>query len=314
MRELPRPILGSEILVESKIFDIMKYSIHDGPGIRTTVFFKGCPLKCQWCHNPESQGFGQELMYWPDRCIGCGQCLEICPNGAVVSTAGKFEYLRDECQACGACCKACHAGARELVAKTMSVSEVMAEIEKDLIFYDESGGGVTFSGGEAVMQPVFLLELLKECRKKEIHATVETCGYVNLEFLQTISDYVNLFLYDLKLMDHQKHQNFTGVPNELILDNLRWLAEHHPRVIVRVPIIPGINDDEENLSQLGDFVASLKRVSELHILPYHKAGVDKYQRLGLIYLLPDIQSPDNEHLEQIVGRLEKFGLTVKIGG
>ncbi|OLN29178.1 Pyruvate formate-lyase activating enzyme [Desulfosporosinus metallidurans] len=302
------------ITVEGKIVNIMKYSIHDGPGIRTTVFFKGCPLNCQWCHNPESQGFGQELMYWPDRCIGCGQCLEICSNGAVISTAGKLEYLRDQCLACGACCKACHAGVRELVAKTMSVSEVMAEIEKDLIFYDESGGGVTFSGGEAVMQPVFLLEMLKECRKKEIHTAVETCGYVNLEFLQMISDYVDLFLYDLKLMDRQKHQDFTGVPNVLILDNLRWLVEHHPRIIVRVPIIPGINDDEENLSQLGNFVASLKRVTELHILPYHKAGVDKYQRLGLAYLLSDIQSPDNERMEQIVGQLEQFGLKVKIGG
>jgi len=301
-------------LVNGKIINIMKYSIHDGPGIRTTVFFKGCPLNCLWCHNPESQGFGQELMYRPDRCIGCGQCLKICPNGAVISMAGKLEYLRDQCQACGACCRVCHAGVRELVVTTMSVSEVMAEIEKDLVFYDESGGGVTFSGGEALMQPVFLLEILKGCRKKEIHTAVETCGYVNLEYLQTMSDYVDLFLYDLKLMDRQKHQGVTGVPNELILNNLRWLAEHHPQVIVRVPIIPGINDDEENLSQIGNFVASLKRVAELHILPYHKAGEDKYQRLGLTYLLPDIQSPDKGRMEQIVGQLEQFGLKVKIGG
>ncbi len=301
-------------MVKGKIFDIMKYSIHDGPGIRTTVFFKGCPLNCQWCHNPESQGFGQELMYRPDRCIGCGQCLEICPNGAIVSTAGKYEYLKDQCLVCGECCKACPAGVRELVAKTMSVSEVVAEIEKDLIFYDESGGGVTFSGGEAVMQPAFLLEILKECHKKEIHTTVETSGYVNLEVLQTLNDYVDLFLYDLKLMDSQKHQQFTGVPNQLILDNLNWLAEHHPKVIVRVPIIPGINDDEKNLAQLGTFVASLKRVTELHILHYHKAGVDKYQRLGLKYRLPDIQSPDIGQMEKIAGQMEQFGLKIKIGG
>lgn len=301
-------------MAKGKIINIMKYSIHDGPGIRTTVFFKGCPLNCQWCHNPESQSFGQELMYRPDRCIGCGQCLETCPNGAIVSMSGKLEYLRDQCQVCGACCKVCHAGVRELVEKTMSVSEVMAEIEKDLVFYDESGGGVTFSGGEAVMQPVFLLEMLKECRKKEIHTAVETCGYVNLEFLQTISDYVDLFMYDLKLMDSQKHQRVTGVPNERILENLSWLAEHHPKVIVRVPVIPGINDEEENLHQIGDFVASLKQVLELHLLPYHKAGVDKYQRLGLTYLLPDIQAPDHERMEQIAGILEQYGLKVKIGG
>lgn len=301
-------------MVEGRIFNIMKYSIHDGPGIRTTVFFKGCPLNCQWCHNPESQGFGQELMYRPERCVGCGQCLEICPSGATISVEGKLVYLRDKCQACGECCTVCHAGVRELVAKTMSVNEVMAEIENDVIFYDESGGGVTFSGGEAMMQPEFLLEILKSCRRKEIHTTVETCGFVNLSSLQTISHYVDLFLYDVKLMDSVKHLDVTGVPNELILSNLRWLTEHHPKVIVRVAIIPGINDDEENLRQIGEFVASLKRVSEIHCLPYHKTGVDKYQRLGLEYHLPDVQSPDDEQMVEIARKLEQYGLTVKIGG
>lgn len=301
-------------MVNGKIFNIMKYSIHDGPGIRTTVFFKGCPLNCLWCHNPESQASGQELMVWPDRCIGCGQCLEICPNGAIGSKAGKLEYHREQCQVCGTCCTVCHAGARELVAKTMSTREVMDEIEKDLIFYDESGGGVTFSGGEAVMQPGFLLELLKECRKKDIHTAVETCGSVKLEVLQTLADSVDLFLYDLKHMDSLKHQSLTGVPNERILENLRWLAEHHPQVIVRVPIIPGVNDEEENLRQMGTFVASLKRVKELHILPYHKAGVDKYQRLDRTYRLPELQAPAPEHMQQIAGQLEQFGFKVKIGG
>ena len=253
-------------------------------------------------------------MYWPERCIGCGQCLEKCPNGAVVALEGKLAYLRDQCQACGACCQVCHAGVRELAAKTMSVSEVMAELEKDLVFYDESGGGVTVSGGEAFMQPVFLLELLKECRKKEIHTTLETCGYVNSELLQSMSHLVDLFLYDIKLMDSQKHQGVTGVPNELILANLRWLAEHHPQVIVRVPIIPGINDDQETLQQIGEFVASLKRIREIHILPYHKAGSDKYQRLGRMYQLPDLQPPDNQRMEQIKGQLEQCGLKIKIGG
>ncbi len=299
---------------KGKIFNIMKYSIHDGPGIRTTVFFKGCPLSCQWCHNPESQEFGQELMYRPERCVACGQCLELCSNGATIYLEGKLIYLRDQCLACGECCTACHAGVRELVAKTMSVSEVMAEIEKDVIFYDESGGGVTFSGGEALMQPEFLSEILKSCRKKEIHTAVETCGFISLDSLQIISEYVDLFLYDLKLMDSRRHQAVTGVSNELILRNLKWLAEYHPKVIVRVAIIPGINDDEENLRQLGEFLASLKSVAELHCLPYHKAGVDKYQRLGLEYRLSDLQSPDNERMEEIAKRMEEFSLNVKIGG
>lgn len=301
-------------MTKGKIFDLMKYSIHDGPGIRTTIFFMGCPLKCQWCHNPESQSFEQELMYWPDRCIGCRQCLEVCPQGAIVETAGRLDYLREQCRLCGACCQVCHAGVRELVAKTMSVHEIMSEIEKDVIFYDESGGGVTFSGGEALMQPSFLLKILQECRKKEIRTAVETCGYVNLKVLQEISPFVDLFLYDLKLMDSQKHQKYTGVTNKLILDNLRWLAENHPKVIVRVPIIPGINDDEDNISQLGKFTASLKRIKELHLLPYHKAGTDKYQRLGVSYRLADIEVPDNEHMERIRSRLEQFSLNVKIGG
>ena len=208
----------------------------------------------------------------------------------------------------------CPAGVRELVAKAMSVREVMAEIEKDVIFYDESGGGVTFSGGEAIMQPEFLLEILKSCRKREIHTALETCGFVTLDSLKSISDYVNLFLYDIKLMDSKKHQALTGVPNELILSNLRWLTEHHPKVIVRVAIIPGINDDEENLRQIGEFVTSLKHATELHCLSYHTAGVDKYQKLGLKYRLPDLQSPDSERMEEIARKLEEFGLVVKIGG
>ncbi|EHQ90827.1 glycyl-radical enzyme activator family protein [Desulfosporosinus youngiae DSM 17734] len=301
-------------MLTGRIFNIMKYSIHDGPGIRTTVFFKGCPLKCQWCHNPEGQEFAQELMYRPDKCIGCGRCLEVCPSGAVIFSEEKLVYQRDQCQACGECCKTCCSGVRELVAKSMSVDEVMAEIEKDLIFYDESGGGATFSGGEALMQPDFLLEVLKQCRKKEIHTAVETCGFVKLDTLKTISEFVDLFLYDLKLMDSKKHQDVTGVPNELILTNLRWLAENHPHVIVRLAIIPGINDDEENLQRLGEFTAELKGVTELHCLPYHRAGADKYRRLGLEYCLPDIQPPDDERMKEIAGELEQFGFKVKIGG
>ncbi|WP_407312537.1 radical SAM protein [Desulfosporosinus sp. SB140] len=164
------------------------------------------------------------------------------------------------------------------------------------------------------MQPGFLSELLKECRKKEIHTAIETCGYISPEILQTISADVNLFLYDLKHMNSQKHQILTGVPNELILENLRWLTAHHPNVLVRVPIIPEYNDDQENLHQLGEFVAGLKRVKELHLLPYHRAGVEKYKRLGLEYLLPSIQAPENQHMDQIKDQLEQFGFKVKIGG
>lgn len=299
---------------KGRIFNIMKYSIHDGPGIRTTVFFKGCPLQCQWCHNPEGQRFDQELIYRPDRCIGCGQCLSICPSKAIESIEGQIHYFRDKCLACGECCKVCHTGARELVTKAMSVQEVMTEIEKDLIFYDESGGGVTFSGGEALIQTDFLMEILKDCRKKDIHTAVETAGFVKFDTLKIISPYVDLFLYDLKLMDSSRHQIFTGVPNELILENLRWLSENHSKVIVRVAIIPGINDYEDNLQQIGEFVSSLKHVQEIHCLPYHKAGADKYQRLGRVYGLSELDSPDEARMLEIARLLEQYGLEIKIGG
>ncbi|AFQ44970.1 glycyl-radical enzyme activator family protein [Desulfosporosinus meridiei DSM 13257] len=299
---------------KGRIFNIMKYSIHDGPGIRTTIFLKGCTLQCQWCHNPEGQRFDQELIYRPDKCIGCGQCLSICLNKAVENIEGQLHYLKDKCLACGECCSVCHTGARELAGKAMSLQDVMTEIEKDLIFYDESGGGVTFSGGEALMQADFLMEILKECRKQDIHTAVETAGFVKNETMKDISPYVDLFLYDLKLMDSSKHQNFTGVPNELILNNLRWLSENHPQVIVRVAIIPGINDDEDNLQQIGKLVSGLKGVKEIHCLPYHKAGVDKYQRLGREYCLSGLNSPNDERMSEIAQKLEHFGLTVKIGG
>lgn len=301
-------------MLTGTVFNIMKYSIHDGPGIRTTVFFKGCPLKCLWCHNPEGQKPGQELLYRPERCIGCGQCLEICAKGAIAYQQGKLMYSRDQCSACGSCSLVCPAGARELVAKTMSVQEVMTEIEKDLIFYDESGGGVTFSGGEALMQPEFLLEILKECRKKEIHTAIETCGFVKLDVLAGLYDYVDLFLFDLKHLDSRKHGELTGVPNELILANLTWLAENHPHVILRLAVIPGLNDDEAGLEKLGELAKSLKSIQEVHCLPYHQAGVEKYRRLGLEYPLFDLQPPGDGYMQQIKERLEEYGLKVKIGG
>lgn len=301
-------------MADGRIFNIMKYSIHDGPGIRTTVFLQGCPLSCEWCHNPESQFFGQALMFSPERCIGCGQCLEVCPHGAIRFSDGQMRYDRERCRVCGACAKVCHSGARELVSREVSTSEVLAEIEKDLIFYDESGGGVTFSGGEALMQPGFLRELLLKCRQKEIHTAVETCGFVKREYLEEIAPYVNLFLYDLKHMDNQIHRRFTNAPNELILENLRWLVENHKGVVIRIPIIPGVNDDQDNIRRTGEFVASLKRVSTVHILPYHKAGAEKYRRLGLSYKLPGLEPPSQEHMQEIKALLEEYGMTVKIGG
>jgi len=296
------------------IFDIEKFSIHDGPGIRTTVFFKGCPLNCWWCHNPESQALEQEMWFWARRCIRCGACLPACTQGAI-SLLGDSTITDDAlCTACGDCVQVCQADAREMVGRQVTVAEVTAEIEKDIVFYDESGGGVTFSGGEPLMQPGFLYALLQSCQEREIHTAVDTSGLAAWKTLQRISEKVDLFLYDLKLMDDEKHRQFTGVSNGLILSNLAALASQGNAITVRVPIVPGINDDDENISRIGEFAASLARVPSISILPYHQAGVDKYARLHKMYALPATQSPSDERVAEVAKTLQAFGLSVRIGG
>lgn len=269
----------------------MKYSIHDGPGIRTAVFLKGCPLNCWWCHNPESQSPIQEIMHRPEYCISCGDCAKYSPTANV-------------------CC----AGARELIGKKMTVNEVMLEIEKDIIFYDESGGGVTFSGGEPLSQPEFLKAMLAVCKAKEIHTVVETTGFAKYAILQEIAALSDMFLYDVKIMDDKKHKNYTGVSNKLILENIIKLTSVHDNIIVRIPIIPGVNDDEENIDATGKFLLGLPKIEKVHLLPYHNAGAIKYPRLGKDYKLVDVNVPDNEVMEIIASKFQKFNLKTQIGG
>jgi len=301
-------------LVTGIIFDIKKFSIHDGPGIRTTVFFKGCPLNCWWCHNPESQAPEPELVFWEGRCIRCGACLEVCDPGAIFWDGDVVSTDGEKCTLCGACAEACYAEAREIVGREMTVAQVMAEIERDVPFYDESGGGVTFSGGEPLAQRDFLLALLRACREKEIHTAVDTCGFATWETFDNIREYVGLFLYDLKLMDAAKHQKFTGVSNGLILRNLQALSQRGHDIFLRVPIIPGINDDDEEVRRIGAFAAALPRLERVDILPYHRAGVEKYGRLNEVYELPETRPPSDERMAGITQMLRGFGLQVKIGG
>lgn len=296
------------------VFDIKKYSLHDGPGIRTTVFLKGCGLRCWWCHNPESQHPRPELLLRPELCIQCGACVAECPQGAIRLDGGRFITDRDVCERCGACRAVCVADAREMVGREMTVGQVMDEVLRDVVFYDQSGGGVTFSGGEPLLQNAFLLDLLQACKSHDLHTVVDTCGYVSAEILDHVRPYVDLFLYDLKLMDDRRHREVTGVSNGPILDNLRRLAEHDHPVVLRVPIIPQINDDEENLRQIGALARHLQNIQQVDILAYHRLGADKYERLDRPNPMPETAPPSKDDMAAIRHLFEGFGLAVTIGG
>jgi pyruvate formate lyase activating enzyme len=305
---------GKKRLVAGIIFDISRYAIHDGPGIRTTVFFKGCPLNCWWCHNPESMAGGPQLAMREARCIRCGRCIDGCPNGASAFDEGVPVTDASLCRLCLECTRLCHAEAREVVGRTMTVDEVMTEIEKDTPFFDESGGGVTFSGGEPLMQPVFLIRLLEECGRLEIHRTVDTSGHASRDILLKAAEQSDLFLYDLKHMDPGVHRQYTGVSNQTILDNLRALSERPVQVRVRFPVIPGINDSLEHAAQMGFFLRQLPRVKQVDLLPYHDVMRTKYRRLGVTWRLGPMPPPDSNHLREIAETLCGFGLHVTIGG
>lgn len=301
-------------MTEGIIFDIKRYAIHDGPGIRTSIFFKGCPLHCPWCHNPEGIKLQKELIFWEDRCISCGDCEVVCPQKAITMN-GKFPLINTaKCDLCGECLKVCYPEAIEIVGRNYTVDEVMGEIEKDLIFYDESGGGVTFSGGEPLMQFTFLLEILKKCKQRYIHTALDTTGYTKQETLDKVRDYVDLFLYDIKLLDSKKHEALTGVPNEPILENLRYLSKKGEKINVRFPVIHGINDDRKNLEETATFLSSLPNITSVSLLPYHNSWINKFKRLDREWRPYIVATHRNEKMEEIKHKFEKYGLRVKIGG
>ena len=297
------------------IFDIKHYAIHDGPGIRTTIFLKGCSLRCQWCQNPEGQETNPEIILRSSRCATeCSECVSVCPQDAVSKDGNSIEIDKAKCDLCAKCEEVCVYEALEVVGREVTVQEAMDEIEKDKIFFDESGGGITFSGGEPLMHVDFLEPLIKEIKKKNIHVTLDTSGYVSFGDLSRISDKVDLFLYDLKIMDDEKHKKYTGVSNKLILENLRKLTEQGKSVAVRIPLISGINDDNQSIHMFVDFLQSLKNIKQINLLSYHRGGREKYERLRKGKLPKTFQSPSDERIEEIKKVFADSGFSVKTGG
>ena len=269
--------------MKAMIFDIERNSLVDGPGIRTTVFFKGCNLRCAWCHNPESQSFNTQLMFYSDKCINCGKCKQICSNAL------------ENCVLCGNCEIYCPAEARRICGKEYSVDELLAEVIKDKIFYDNSNGGVTFSGGECMLQIDFLAEILKKCKENNIHTAVDTAGHIPFESFEKILPYTDLFLYDVKIFDSDKHKKYVGVGNELILGNLKKLLKKGKKIWIRIPVIAGVNDSVEEIQKIKLFLSECGNPQMVELLPYHSMGQNKYRAIGMNP--QNFETPSNDHIK-----------------
>lgn len=296
-----------------RVFNIQRYSVHDGPGIRTTVFLKGCPLACAWCHNPEGIAPAPQLLLIETRCVRCGQCVQACPrtppNGhAVLPTNNQG------CDLCGSCVDACGSGAREVLGEETTADEVMAVVRRDRMFYEESSGGVTFSGGEPFLQAPFLLTLLRACRTEGFHSVVDTSGCCRQEDLLEAAPWVDLFLFDLKLMDDARHREYTGVSNERILENLRALAAANAQIWLRLPLVAGVNDSDRDLAAAARFASTLPGVRQVHLLPYHRTGVAKARRTGFTPGFQAFAPPAPAVLERALSHFRQAGLEARTGG
>jgi len=296
----------------ANIFNIQKFSVHDGPGIRTTVFFKGCPLKCLWCHNPESQNINTQILYDRDKCVLCGTCEKICHKKAIKIENNKLT-TDESCDCCGQCVIYCIQGARQIAGKVYTVDDVMKEVLKDRVFYEKSSGGVTLSGGEPLIHIDFVEELLKKLKDNNIHTAVDTCGAVSFENLKRAAKYTDVFLYDIKLMDDEKHVEFIGMSNKLILENIRKLSEIHNNINLRMPIIEGVNGDEEHIIKTIEFIEGLN-ISKVNLLPYHDIAKHKYKKLGKVYEDDRMSKPSDEKMQKFKEMFENKGYKAKIGG
>lgn len=295
------------------IFDIQKFSLHDGPGFRTLVFMKGCPAECLWCSNPEGQEPHTEIMFIKGNCIGCGKCVVVCPVAGAIS-AEDFEINRELCTNCGECAEVCPANAKKLTGRWVSVGELVKEVEKDRLFYKNSGGGVTVGGGEPLMQHEFVANFLKECQRLNIHTAIETCGVAKWEHLEKVLKYTDLLYFDIKHMDRITHIKWTGVDNAMILENAKRASSVACSMIVRIPLISRFNDSKRDIEEAAEFVHSLNKDMALELLPYHTLGAPKYQWLGLEYKANNCRRPTMQHMQMLKETIERHEVKALIGG
>jgi pyruvate formate lyase activating enzyme len=311
------PDAGNRAEPTGLVSDFQRFSIHDGPGIRTIVFLKGCPLHCAWCANPETISVRPEIMLIPHNCIGCGRCYEVCPGSCLGEADGRISSIdRDRCllPQCGKCQHVCYANAINISGRFLSVAEVMDVVLKDSEFYARTGGGVTFSGGEPFAQPVFLLELARTAKMLNLHTAVETCGHVNWNTLSPVLDCLDYVLYDLKHMDPDRHIQGTGVNNRIILENVKRIDAAGKPIRIRLPLIPGFNDSEENVRATADFIAGFSNLDALDILPYHRMGEPKWGQLHQEYQLHGVTPPDKDRVYELADIARSYGIEVTVGG
>lgn len=301
----------------SLITNIQRYSIHDGDGIRTSVFFKGCPLRCKWCHNPETQSFKKQILTNREKCTGCMSCMQVCPNGAVSILDHRAVTDHSLCDGCGKCATFCLNNIREAAGKEYTVDALVKELRKDEMFYEESGGGVTLSGGEVMcMDMDYIEQLVKKLYKFGITVTIDTCGFTSYDNFKRLLPYIDTFLYDIKAIDNEVHKKFTGADNTLILENLKKLSDDHARIYIRIPTIKGVNADDDSMKAVISWLSDNKiQAAQINLLPYHDTGSSKYARLETDYEGEEFTAPNDEEMEHFAELFRKAGFCeVKIGG